>query len=236
MRDAPGKSIEAELYVFALPVFIWNLPYTVECFIRSLPSFPQQKKALAIITYASAQGNTATILQKRLAEKNIRLVDNLYIRAQDSNIFLKKYWKPFDRKDLPNAESFQKIAHFLNRNELDGFRPRRIRFNPLNVPHWIGIMLQGRPGFMALKFLLGKRIFEASRCTGCSICAELCPVDAIQMEDRMAHCEVSACIGCNGCINICPEHAWRSSWCGPEYYFLGNRSSEMIKERRRERK
>lgn len=235
MRNAQEAPLDADLYVFTFPVFMWNPPYTVEKFIRALPSFPQPQKALAVITYASAQGNTAIILKRRLAEKNIRLVDNLYIRAQDSNIFLKKYWKPFDRLDLPNIQSFTRITQFLSRNEECGYQGQRLWFNPFNILHWIGALLKGRPGFIVLKILMGSRIIDKSRCTGCAICAALCPTGAISMRDFKAQCNISDCMGCNGCINICPAHAWRLTLYGPKYYFQGNRGASMMKALREER-
>ncbi len=44
------------------------------------------------------------------------------------------------------------------------------------------------------------------KCTGCSICIEICPVNAIKIENGKA--EISDdCIECGVCINQCPNEA-----------------------------
>ncbi|MFW6113470.1 MAG: 4Fe-4S binding protein [Actinomycetota bacterium] len=46
-------------------------------------------------------------------------------------------------------------------------------------------------------------------CTGCGICVEECPVDAIYMEDDTADIDMGKCIRCGTCHDICPEDAVR---------------------------
>jgi len=44
------------------------------------------------------------------------------------------------------------------------------------------------------------------KCTGCSVCVEICPVKAIEIKKDKA--EVSdKCIECGICINECPNEA-----------------------------
>jgi ferredoxin len=46
-------------------------------------------------------------------------------------------------------------------------------------------------------------------CTGCGICADVCPYDAILMTRAMAYPESRAgqCVGCLLCVEQCPFHA-----------------------------
>ncbi len=44
-------------------------------------------------------------------------------------------------------------------------------------------------------------------CIGCEICAEICPVEAISMEDRKAIIDVDNCMGCGNCEQRCPVYA-----------------------------
>ncbi len=43
-------------------------------------------------------------------------------------------------------------------------------------------------------------------CTGCGICADVCPHDAIQMARQMAYPApvLYRCVGCMDCVQQCP--------------------------------
>jgi len=45
-------------------------------------------------------------------------------------------------------------------------------------------------------------------CSGCGICVEKCPVDAIELNDsNIAEVNAEYCIGCGVCAHFCPENA-----------------------------
>jgi ferredoxin len=44
---------------------------------------------------------------------------------------------------------------------------------------------------------------EAGKCTACGKCAEVCPVDAIKV-DEVAVIDADACVDCGQCIDECP--------------------------------
>jgi heterodisulfide reductase subunit A-like polyferredoxin len=46
------------------------------------------------------------------------------------------------------------------------------------------------------------------QCCGCGDCEELCPVDAIHLDDSdLPHLAGEECIGCGICFQWCPESA-----------------------------
>jgi len=50
---------------------------------------------------------------------------------------------------------------------------------------------------------------DKDKCSGCGICVEECPVDAILMENEVAEINMDDCIRCGKCHDVCPEEAVR---------------------------
>lgn len=49
--------------------------------------------------------------------------------------------------------------------------------------------------------------FYSDNCVGCGECVEVCPVDAIHMEDDKSVLNSDKCIGCASCVGACPNKA-----------------------------
>ena len=47
---------------------------------------------------------------------------------------------------------------------------------------------------------------DEEKCTACGACAEICPVDAITVEDK-AVVDADTCIDCGTCVDECPVEA-----------------------------
>jgi Pyruvate/2-oxoacid:ferredoxin oxidoreductase delta subunit len=68
-----------------------------------------------------------------------------------------------------------------------------------------------RDVLMAVYFL---RETDPERCVGCGACAEICPVDAITLEEGTAVVNTEWCIGCGVCANRCAFDALRVVYRG----------------------
>ena len=53
---------------------------------------------------------------------------------------------------------------------------------------------------MAVRIDLGK-------CTGCDSCAEVCPVEAIKIENDKAKVDETECVDCGTCLDECQSEA-----------------------------
>jgi len=95
----------------------------------------------------------------------------------------------------------------------------------INVAHFKGHMMTGFGG--ALKNIgmgcaarEGKLeqhtdispVVDAEACIGCGKCAEICPADAIALENKKAFIDSEKCIGCADCIAVCPTEAASVEW------------------------
>ena len=44
-------------------------------------------------------------------------------------------------------------------------------------------------------------------CTGCEVCVDECPVEAISMNDGVAVVDAELCTECEACVDACPAEA-----------------------------
>ena len=51
-----------------------------------------------------------------------------------------------------------------------------------------------------------KAFIDETKCTGCSVCANVCPQGAIRMDD-IARVDAALCTGCGVCVRECPSRA-----------------------------
>ena len=48
---------------------------------------------------------------------------------------------------------------------------------------------------------------DKEKCTGCGACVDICPVDALKLEDDKAVVDPETCIDCGTCVDECPVEA-----------------------------
>ena len=48
---------------------------------------------------------------------------------------------------------------------------------------------------------------DQEKCTGCGICVDICPLEAISMENDKAKVDNDTCTECGQCVDECPNKA-----------------------------
>ena len=50
---------------------------------------------------------------------------------------------------------------------------------------------------------------DGAKCTGCGLCVDACPVEAISLENDKAKVDAEKCVDCGQCVEQCPSEAIR---------------------------
>jgi ferredoxin len=48
---------------------------------------------------------------------------------------------------------------------------------------------------------------DVELCNGCGECAEICPAEAIRIQNGKAQVDGEACMDCGVCVGVCPTGA-----------------------------
>jgi ferredoxin len=216
-REEQYSLNQDELVIIGMPVYAGRIPETVIPFIKRISA--EGTPAVPVVVYGNRDYDDALLeLSDLLTEAGCKVIaagafigEHSYSR-EDAPIAT---GRP-DNADLQEAVAFgrgiaRKLAckteeSILIHDDIPGNRPYRDRmqFPPVNIP------------------------VDNDLCTACNICAEACPVDAIDRVDYRQ--DPAKCIICCACIKQCPENArWLQS---KEILAVTEKLSEKCADRR----
>ena len=107
----------------------------------------------------------------------------------------------FIASEIVNADALVSIAHFKG-HELSGFG---------GTLKNLGMGCASRKGKMVQHSTVSPKIAK-KLCIGCSECADHCPTEAIELNEKKAYIDPKKCIGCGECIIRCPNEAVNIRW------------------------
>lgn len=176
-----------DIIVFSVPVFGGRVPDTALKRINSLTS--KDTLAVAVVVYGNREYDDALLeLTNALEENNFKLIAGAAFIARHSIARSVAENRP-DENDSETARNFGRNI-IKKVNTLDKFEPIKV---PGNIPYreYNGLPLKPKAN---------------KSCIKCSLCADRCPMDAID-KDNPRLTDKDKCITCMLCINICPTNS-----------------------------
>lgn len=190
----------AEVIGIVCPVYAWGPPALVARFIRKMKGLPDSY-IFAVMTYAGSQGGAPLLVRSMLQRRGLDLHAAWGVKMPENFPPLGSA-PALEKQQEINGEADEKIAQIAA--ELCSF-PR----GHYEVAGGLWKMLSKimYPGFRGFLRHRADRFFRAdSKCNGCGLCAEVCPVEDIKMVDGhpewKGHCEQ-----CYACFHWCPQQA-----------------------------
>jgi ferredoxin len=94
----------------------------------------------------------------------------------------------------------------IGRIDFLGNPPRTFSVSNFQVPELDSLgVLPDAFGWFTKRFLVSKPVHRGDACAGCGQCAQICPAEAIRLEDKKIAFDYDQCIRCYCCQEVCPE-------------------------------
>lgn len=181
------------------PVHAWGPPDCVERFISRLRVVGGMPYIFTIATCGEEEGYTSTILSKALQKSGV-VVDNSFTIKMPNGYIIGYDVEPAAVRDRILSEAETRISQIIDEiNKREMFKGSTI---PGSFP-FIKSRIINRLFRMSLNDT--KKYYATDSCTQCGLCAEICPVHSIIIEEKPKWGE--RCEKCFACINRCPVNA-----------------------------
>ncbi len=205
LESKPGEPADSVGLVF--PVYFGGLPLVVERFARRLPAADY---VFAVATHGGMPGNALRQLERVLAAKGTELSAGFAVQMPGNytKLYGARSRKAQSRFFAQAADQVEEIARKVAARET---HPPETGFF---LATWSFAILY-RLHFARKAHGKDSDFWADEKCTSCGICAKVCPVENIRLEDGrptwLHHCEQ-----CYACLQWCPEEAIQASRKTPD--------------------
>lgn len=201
LASLPDVQKDFDAIVFVFPVYFLALPDIIREYIIAA-DFGSTQRFYAVLTHGGDPGNTQLQLRTLLQKKGKALGCAVDLPMGDNSVVLR----------TPSGQLAQRIGKI--ESVLSSFVEK------IGTEHEQRDEQGTLERFRAGSYALGKTyelIFnwyfhsrkgraDREKCTGCGVCAKLCPVSNIVMTDGRPEWG-KKCVDCFACINRCPQNA-----------------------------
>lgn len=190
------SAADGEIIGIVTPTYSWGLPSTVIEFIDRLSLKHGDNYVFTVATYGTLTGGVSDMLKSKLREKSIKVTAQFSVRMPDT-------WTPvYDLSDKNkvagiNARADKKIAVIAKQIQQRKKGNRDCGRMPFYKCFYKDYDSMRRTSSLSVN----------ENCNGCGVCAEICPVGAIEMQNGNPVRVKEKCALCLGCLHHCPQFA-----------------------------
>ena len=201
-RKKPLQTSENELLVIAVPVYMGRVPALLAEWLQAIKA--QKTPVVCVVVYGNRAYDDALLeLKNIMTERGCMPIACAAYIGEHS----------FSNSKTPTAEG-RPDASDLKHAELLGRKINEKLRSVSSVDHVSDINIPGNYPYGGITKLWSVDFIAISNeCTQCGICAEGCPVGAID-PDNSNLIDREKCITCCACIKNCPQNA-RTMKTGP---------------------
>ena len=196
---------ENERIGFVTPTYNWGLPTVVIDFLEQMNLGMTGKHYIYhVLTYGTSTGQAHQMMSKNLVRKGMSLDGKFMIRMVDT-------WTPIF--NLSDKEKNKKITDAAEDQITDVIDKVKMQlcgdYNHSKLPRMISAI-----GYSQYSNGRKTRKFQVEdSCIGCSLCAKICPVGAIEIRNDKPVWIKNQCTLCLGCLHRCPKFAIQYGKC-----------------------
>ncbi|MDD4600815.1 hypothetical protein SDC9_11400 [bioreactor metagenome] len=194
-RKQQLQTSENELLVVAVPVYMGRVPALLIEWLHAIKA--HNTPAVCVVVYGNRMYGDALLELKDILIKRgcIPIACAAYIGEHS-----------FSSSETPTAEG-RPDASDLNHAELFGRKIKEKLLSVSSVEKFSDINIPGNYPYGGITKLWSVDFIAISNeCTQCGVCAEYCPVGAIDSENSNL-IDKEKCITCCACIKNCPQNA-----------------------------
>ncbi len=186
---------ENELLIVAVPVYMGRVPALLTEWLHSIKA--HNTPAVCIVVYGNRAYDDALLELKDILKKCgcIPIAGAAYVGEHS-----------FSSSEIPTAEG-RPDASDLHHAELLGSKINEKLLSVSSIEQFSAINIPGNYPYGGITELWSVDFIAVSNeCKQCGICAEGCPVGAIDSENSSL-IDLKKCITCCACIKNCPQNA-----------------------------
>ena len=188
--------------IFGYPVYYSNLPKIVSDFIISNSALWNGKKIFVIATMALFSGDGTGVAARLFEKYGAEITGGLHLEMPDCIADVKVLKRAYEKNHTIVEKAKKKITISAQKYKLG--KPTR---EGLNLCYRMAGFLGQRLYFMnKTKSYTDKLKINPVNCIGCGKCANVCPMNNIDIIERKA-VPKNLCTMCYRCVNVCPEKA-----------------------------